>query len=259
MYCYWAAFGKVAQLLTPMLLNRSWRVTSIIRNPEQVTPLETLGAESASRGGRLTVLVRSIDDITSETHAKAVIDEVQPDYVVWCAGAGGKGSPDRFEIMDRDAACYYIRAALGTPTITKFVLISFIGCRIQKASWVTEANWQQYLASTRGPFHRYYEAKLVADRELYEAGKKRDDFATISVRLGRLTMEPAGKVALGKIPIPEGLSSRDSLAAVIASMLEKDVNSCWLDMLDGQEDLELALNKFVEEAVDCVEGEPFCH
>lgn len=86
--------GKVAQLLTPLLLQRSWNVTSIIRNPDQIAPLEKLGGDSGG-SGKLTILVRSIDDIKSEIQAKAVIDDVKPDYVVWSAGAGGKGAPER--------------------------------------------------------------------------------------------------------------------------------------------------------------------
>lgn len=200
-------------------------------------------------------MVRSIDDVKSESQAKAVLDEVKPDYVVWSAGAAGKGAPERFEIVDRDVACYFICAAVATPSIIKFVLISFIGCRYQKAPWLDEAHWQQYLVSTRNPFERYYKAKIVADRELYKAGKKRKDFAAISLRPSRLTMEPVGKVSLGKIPRAEGLSSRASVAYLTALLLASDSKSCWLDMLDGDEDPEAAVNRCIAEGVDCVEGD----
>jgi uncharacterized protein YbjT (DUF2867 family) len=84
--------GKVAQLMTPMLLQRSWTVTSIIRNPEQIANLQKLGE---NQGGKLNVLVRSLEDVKSDEQAKSIIDEVAPDYVVWSAGAGGKGAPER--------------------------------------------------------------------------------------------------------------------------------------------------------------------
>jgi nucleoside-diphosphate-sugar epimerase len=84
--------GKVAQLLTPMLLQRSWTVTSIIRNPDQVTNLQKLGE---NQGGKLNVLVRSLEEVKSDDQAKSLIDEVKPDYVVFSAGAGGKGPPER--------------------------------------------------------------------------------------------------------------------------------------------------------------------
>lgn len=78
--------GKVSQLLTPLLLQRSWTVTSIIRNPDQVANLQKLGENKA---GKLNVLVRSLDDVKSESQAKSIIDEVKPNYVVWSAGKAG--------------------------------------------------------------------------------------------------------------------------------------------------------------------------
>lgn len=84
--------GKVAQLMTPMLLQRAWTVTSVIRNPDQVAGLQKLGE---GQKGRLNVLVRSLEDVKSDENAKSIIDEVKPDYVVFSAGAGGKGPPER--------------------------------------------------------------------------------------------------------------------------------------------------------------------
>lgn len=86
--------GKVARLLTPMLLQRSWEVASIIRSPDQVAELQQIGAQTNHKG-KLDVLVRSIEDVKSEAQAKTLIDEVKPDYVVWSAGAAGKGAPER--------------------------------------------------------------------------------------------------------------------------------------------------------------------
>lgn len=84
--------GKVARYLTPLLLRRSWRVTSIIRSHDQVQDLKRLGE---GQPGKLEVLVRSLEDVKSDSHARSLIDEVRPDYIVWSAGAGGKGGPER--------------------------------------------------------------------------------------------------------------------------------------------------------------------
>ena len=75
--------GKISQLLTPLLLKRSWTVTSLIRSQEQVSTIKGLGANGP---GKLHVLVRSLEDIKSDGQAKAILDEVKPDYVVWSAG-----------------------------------------------------------------------------------------------------------------------------------------------------------------------------
>jgi nucleoside-diphosphate-sugar epimerase len=84
--------GKVAQYLTPLLLQRSWTVTSVIRSPDQVQALKKLGE---NQPGKLDVLVRSLEEVKSDAQAKSLIDEVKPDYIVWSAGAGGKGGPER--------------------------------------------------------------------------------------------------------------------------------------------------------------------
>ncbi|KAI0410041.1 NAD dependent epimerase/dehydratase [Xylaria palmicola] len=249
--------GKIAQLLTPMLLQRSWTVTSIIRSPDQVAHLQKLGEESP--GGKLNVLVRSLEEVKSDEQAKSIIDEVGPDYVVWSAGAGGKGAPERTWAIDRDAACHFIRASVATPSVTRFVMISFITSRREKAPWWTEEMWREEKEVRLRQLARYYEAKVAADQVLYEESRKRPrDFAAVCLRPGLLTMEPAGGVALGRTPVSNGTSSRASVARLIALLLDNpDVKSCWLDMLDGDEDPETAVKRCVDEGVDCIEGEPY--
>ncbi|KAI1105746.1 NAD(P)-binding protein [Jackrogersella minutella] len=245
--------GKVSQLLTPLLLQRSWNVTSIIRDPAQVATLEKLGE---GQKGKLNILVRSIEDVTSTEQAKTLIDEVKPDYVVWSAGAGGKGAPERTYKVDRDAASHFIRASVATPSVTKFVTISFIGSRLKKASWVPDGLWLEYRNMVRKALQSYYEAKVVADNVLYFEGKKRNDFAGICLRPGALTDEPAGNVTLGKLPVLQGNSSRASVANLTALLLDApNVKSCWLDMIDGDEDPEAAVKRCVDEGVNAADGE----
>lgn len=82
--------GKVAQLLTPLLLRRAWDVTSVIRSAEQVPAVQKLSELAAGNDGekvrKLNVLVRSVEEVKSEGDAKRVLDEVGADYVVWSAG-----------------------------------------------------------------------------------------------------------------------------------------------------------------------------
>ncbi|KAI0170091.1 NAD dependent epimerase/dehydratase [Pestalotiopsis sp. NC0098] len=246
--------GKIAQLLTPLLLQRSWNVTSIIRNPDQVANLQKLGE---SQSGKLNVLVRSLEDVKSEAQAKTLIDEVKPNYVVWSAGAGGKGAPERTDSIDRDAAIHFIKASAATQSITKFLMVSFTGSRVNKAPWYSDADWADYL-KIRAKLQRYSDAKIAADEVLYLEGKKRSDFAAINLRPGTLTDEPAGKVELGRLKTPSGKSSRASVAQLAALLLDnKAVKSAWLDMLDGNEDPEVAVQRVVKEGIDDAEGEPF--
>lgn len=85
--------GKVAQLLTPLLLKRSWTVTSVIRSKDQVPAIQKLA--DGQHQGRLNVLVESIEELKDQAGAQAILDKVKPDYVVFSAGAGGKGAPER--------------------------------------------------------------------------------------------------------------------------------------------------------------------
>lgn len=249
--------GKVAQHLTPMLLRRSWNVTSIIRNEDQVPALKALDTEKT---GRLNVLVRSLDDVKSEDQAKAIINEANADYIVWSAGAAGKGGPTRTYAIDRDAAVHFINAAASTPSVTKFIMVSFTTSRRKSASWWSKEDWEAILPLTQhdtAPLKHYYEAKVVADEALYRAGKKRGKgFEAIDLRPGELTEEEGGGVALGKTAT-RGKVSRKSVARVTDALLAKEgVGSRWLDLLDGDEDVEAAVERVVKEDVDVVVGEP---
>lgn len=75
--------GKVAQLLTPLLLARSWNVVSMIRSPDQKDTIEKLGQ---GQPGNLSVLVSSVEEVRSEADAKKILDQTKPDWVVWSAG-----------------------------------------------------------------------------------------------------------------------------------------------------------------------------
>lgn len=75
--------GKVARYLTPLLLNRAWNVTSVVRNPEHENDILTLGK---GRKGKVNVLISSLDQVKSASDAQKILDTVSPDYVVWSAG-----------------------------------------------------------------------------------------------------------------------------------------------------------------------------
>jgi nucleoside-diphosphate-sugar epimerase len=75
--------GKIAQLLTPLLLARSWNVTSMIRSADQTATIEKLGQ---GQPGKLSVLVSSVEDVQTEGDAQKILDQVKPDWVVWSAG-----------------------------------------------------------------------------------------------------------------------------------------------------------------------------
>lgn len=81
--------GKVALHLTPLLLAKSWNVTSLIRNPDHEAEITKLGQ---GHPGKVDVLVDSLDDIKSDTQVQSVLERTNPDIVVWSAGTSQRAS-----------------------------------------------------------------------------------------------------------------------------------------------------------------------
>ncbi|KAM5359461.1 hypothetical protein ACJA88_015122 [Fusarium oxysporum] len=201
------------------LLKKPRTIATVIRAQEQVPQIESL----ASGQKRLNILVRSLEDIKSVSQAKNILEEVKSDAVVWSAGAGGKRGLDR------------------TPSIKKFILISYLACRRKSPSWWDSDVWT---------------AKLAADEVLFQNSSLRSDFSGISLRPGMLSDEPAGQVELGKTKTSRGNVSRASVADTIVSLLEnQNVESSWLDLLDGDHDVNVSVERIASAGLDAAEGE----
>ena len=246
--------GKVSRLLTPLILSRSWQLTSVIRDPAQKSTITSLGE---NQPGKLDVLVSSIEDIKTQAQAQSIIDSTSPTYIVWSAGAGGKGGPERTLAIDRDACVAFINAAAATLSVSKFLLISYVGSRRLKAPWWSDADWTATQEANNGVLKNYFPAKLAADECLTSLTSQRQPgFAGISLRPGNLTDEEGkGTVALGKTRA-KGAVRRGDVARVAMTLLENGrVGSCWLDLLEGKEEVEDAVERCIEEQVDCADGE----
>lgn len=148
---------------------------------------------------------------------------------------------------------------MATPSVTKFLMVSYLASRRAKPSWWSDESWQAALDINNNVLATYYQAKIAADEALHKAAKKRGpDFAGINLRPGTLTTEPAGKVELGKTKTSKGNASRESVAQVAALLLETEgVKTSWIDLLDGEEDPTEAVQRVVREGIDATEGEPF--
>ncbi|CAK7198685.1 hypothetical protein SEUCBS139899_001349 [Sporothrix eucalyptigena] len=252
--------GKVARLLTPLLLQRSWTVTSVIRSPDQIPTIEALAPDAAARKN-LIVLVHSLEDLVqSQAQAQALLDQVRPDYVVWSAGAGGRGGPSRTLAIDRDAATHIIDAAAASSFVTRFLMVSYVSSRRTKPTWWDDANWANAEHVNNTVLPTYYQAKIAADEALYRASVRRNKtspFAGINLRPGTLTDEPAGPVELGRTKGSRGPVSRASVARAADLLLaHPDTKTAWVDLLDGTEDPEAAVDRVVKDHVDAIEGEP---
>lgn len=250
--------GKVARLLTPLLLQRAWTVTSVIRSPDQIPTIEALAPDAAARKN-LHVLVHSLEDLVqSRANAQKLLDQVRPDYVVWSAGAGGKGGPERTLAIDRDAATHVIDAAADSSFVTRFLMVSYLSSRRTQPGWWDDDNWAAAQHVNTAVLPTYYQAKVAADEALYRASVRRGpSFAGINLRPGTLTDEPAGPIELGRTKGARGPASRASVARAADLLLaHPDTQTAWIDLLDGNEDPEAAVNRVVRTHVDAIEGEP---
>ena len=243
--------GKVSQLLTPLILSRSWQLTSVVRDPAQKPTITELGN---NQPGKLDVLVSSLEDVKSQAQAQQIIDSTSPSYIVWSAGAGGKGGPERTEAIDQDACIAFIRAAAATPSVSKFILVSYVGSRRRKAPWWSEDEWTSTQEVNNGVLKNYYPAKLAADEcltSLYPKGHSAR--IGISLRPGGLTDAEGGTVTLGRTAARGNIPRYDVARAIVELLVNDNVRSCWLDLLEGEEEIETAVTKCAKEAVDCSE------
>ena len=105
--------GKVALLAAPLLVDAGHEVVSLIRNPDHSADVAATGA---------TPLVLSVEeaDVAELTRVFAGADAI-----VWSAGAGGKGGPERTDAVDRAAAIRSMEAAAAAG-VTRYVMVSFL-------------------------------------------------------------------------------------------------------------------------------------
>lgn len=159
--------------------------------------------------------------------------------------------------VDRDAAIHFIRASAATPSVTRFLMVSYLASRRSKPSWWDEESWANALKINNEVLPTYYQAKIAADEVLYqESAKRGKDFVGINLRPGTLTEDPAGGVELGKTTTSRGKSSREGVAQTAAKLLEVEgIKNSWIDQLDGQEEIGAAVERVVREGVDACEGE----
>ncbi|KAI9849357.1 MAG: hypothetical protein M1838_000192 [Thelocarpon superellum] len=232
----------------------------MIRNAAQTPAIEATGKHAP---GQLHVLVRSLEEIKSAEAAGEVLAEVQPDYVVWSAGAGGKGGPERTYAIDRDAARHFIAGAVAEPRVRKFLLVSAISSRRRRAPWWEDDEWALVERFNKALPH-YYEAKVDADEYLTKLAAQRRKgagqsekgvFQDIILRPGGLSDSPAtGLVSLGQSRTM-GTVSRADVADVAARLLDQEDFHGWVDLVSGNELVESAVKRVVRDKVDAIEGE----
>ena len=75
--------GKISLLMTPLLLQRSWNLTSLIRSSSQESDVISAAGKHASN---LDIKIGDLEAISSQADAQSILDETKPDYVIFSAG-----------------------------------------------------------------------------------------------------------------------------------------------------------------------------
>lgn len=180
--------GKVALLLSPILVEPGNEVTSIFRNPDHSEEVAVTGA---------IPVVADIEQLDTAALADLLAGH---DAVVFSAGAGG-GNPARTYAVDRDAAIRTIDAA-AQAGVRRFVMVSYFGAG------------PDHGVPENDPFFPYAQAKAAADAHL-----RATDLDWTVLGPSRLTDEPAtGRIVVGR-DTDKGQVSRANVAQVIAACL----------------------------------------
>ena len=176
-------------------------------------------------------------------------------------GAGGKGGASRTYAIDRDAARHFIKAATATSSVKKFLMVSYIGSRRNRAPWFTDEDWASMQKVNNEVLPDYAKAKVEADECLFALAKHRRDaaggdsaFQDIVLRPGTLTDgEVSGKIVLGHTRA-RGEISRADVAEVAVKLLETDLRG-YFDLLAGEESVDEAIARVTKDKVDAFDGE----
>ena len=181
-------------------------------------------------------------------------------------GAGGRGGAPRTIAIDQDAAIAFTKASIHTPSIKKFLTISYLSSRRNRAPWWSDSDWTSAQKVNTEVLPTYFKAKVAADEVLTVLAKQRydeeakngveekDRFHGISLRPGTLSEEKAGGIKTGKIGT-QGKISREVVAKSVVAVLDTENARGWIDLLDGEEDVAEGIRRVVKEGIDAVEGE----
>ncbi|MBO3089460.1 NAD(P)H-binding protein [Cellulomonas dongxiuzhuiae] len=187
--------GKVARLLTPLLVARGDEVVPLVRRQEHADELAALGAQPA---------LLDIEESDADDFAAVMAGA---DAVVFAAGAGADGNAGRKRSVDLEGSLKSQEGARRAG-VRRFVQVSAIGVD-EPITDDMAAVWAAY---------------VVAKRDADEALRDTDLRWTI-LRPGGLTdAEGTGRVTLGE-QVERGEIPRADVAAVIAAVLLDDATA----------------------------------
>lgn len=140
-------------------------------------------------------------------------------------------------------------------------MVSWLGSRRKQPSWMTDDAWQGVLKAKNEILPTYAAAKLEADEYMtaLAAKRKQEDprpFQAINLRPGTLKDDPATrKVELGITGQARGTVTREDVAIVADQLLARADVEGWIDLVNGDVEVEKAVEKVAVEKIDAVAEE----
>lgn len=183
--------GQVALRLSKLLAERGDTPIGLIRKQSQQDDLRDIGAEP---------LVVDLEDTTVQALSEAMAGA---DAVVFAAGAGGDGGPERTDTVDRQGAVTLAEAAAHAG-IRRYLLLSSFGAD-PEASDEDFGSMGPYLRA-KGKAEEQVQAVVSLEVTVLRPGGLTDDEGTGQVRL-------EASVDRGQVP-------RDDVAAVLVALLD---------------------------------------
>ncbi|KAL3458733.1 NAD(P)-binding protein [Aspergillus heterothallicus] len=246
--------GRVAKAMTKIMVSRSWKVTSVIRNIKQKQSILQLAEANPPTPNLLDVVECDLEDLRTSRDASDIIEKIRPSIVVFAAGSFTQPYS-----IDRDAAQRIAQAAAEADFVRKFLIISFPASRRKPAPWWNRQDIKDYTQESNA-YPSIKEAKLQADEYAIAVARHRElrggpPFQIVSLRPSwLLTSAPTGKVRLGKTEAVGQVTIGD-VAAVAVSLLSRDDTHGWFDLVQGEEGIEEAVEAVVRDQVNSIEGE----
>lgn len=240
--------GQLARHITKRFSSQGITVHSVIRNPNQVSELTSLGASP---------ILQSIED-SSVSDFVTLIKRLQPSAVIWSAGAGGgSASPSRIKRVDHEGHIKVIdavaQAAKEVGTTKRYLTISALDVRDKDhkpvPDWYDEDD-RKFSQMIWGMLGTYMQARYASDKSLVEENGQRGLDYTI-VRPGWMSQDPAtGTIAAGKVKVTGTVSREDVTAVVELCLNNSKTVGLAFDVAGGDVRIEEAVDK----AADTFQG-----
>ncbi|KAA1475754.1 NAD(P)-binding protein [Dentipellis sp. KUC8613] len=228
--------GKVALRLAGLLAPTRF-VTSIIRNEAQIPDIKAVSSHISPH-------ILSLEDAPAADFTRIFTGA---DVVVFSAGAGGKGGPERTLAIDYHGAVKVfdaIEAVEGTKP--RLLLVSAIDIRDHSKPFPAHYNESDKEVSRKygDVLKTYLEAKYLADKNLVE----RTAFKWTILRPGGLLDTPGtGRVSIGRTHLSPAIAQRDDVAQILAHLVDRpDAAGLAIDAVGGDSPIAEALDAFIK-------------